>query len=78
MLEPTIEAATRRPSASSTPAALPPSTTTCLTGASVRISTPLALQALAMAWVMAPMPPIAWPQAPFLPFTSPKVWCSIT
>ena len=25
-----------------------------------------------MAWVIAPMPPIAWPQTPFLPFTSPK------
>ena len=26
-----------------------------------------------MGWVMAPMPPIAWPQAPSLPITSPKV-----
>ena len=34
--------------------------------------------AFAMAWVMAPMPPIAWPQTPFLPFTSPKLWCRRT
>ena len=32
----------------------------------------------AMARVMAPMPPMAWPQAPRLPFTSPKQWCSST
>jgi len=32
----------------------------------------------AIACVIAPMPPMAWPQAPFLPFTSPKTWCSST
>jgi len=31
-----------------------------------------ALADAAIAWVMAPMPPTAWPQTPFLPFTSPK------
>ncbi len=34
--------------------------------------------AFAIAWVIAPMPPMAWPQAPFLPFTSPNTWCSST
>ena len=44
----------------------------------VRISTPRSMQARAIACVIAPMPPIAWPQAPFLPFTSPKQWCRST
>ena len=42
------------------------------------ISAPRAAAAFAMAWVIAPMPPIAWPQTPFLPFTSPKLWCRRT
>ena len=46
--------------------------------ASVRISTPRAAQHFAIACVIAPMPPMAWPQTPFLPFTSPKAWCSST
>ena len=32
----------------------------------------------AIACVIAPMPPIAWPQVPFRPFTSPMAWCSNT
>ena len=32
----------------------------------------------AIACVIAPMPPIAWPQAPLRPFASPKQWCSRT
>ena len=38
------------------------------------MSTPEAIAAFAIAWVIAPMPPMAWPQTPFLPFTSPKQW----
>ena len=40
--------------------------------APVSISTPCSRAAFAIAWVIAPMPPMAWPQTPFLPFTSPK------
>ena len=36
------------------------------------MSAPRAARAFAIACVIAPMPPIAWPHAPFLPFTSPK------
>ena len=32
----------------------------------------------AIACVIAPMPPIAWPHTPGLPLTSPKQWCSST
>ena len=39
---------------------------------STRMSAPCAAAAFAIACVIAPMPPIAWPHAPFLPFTSPK------
>ena len=42
------------------------------------MSTPASRQARAMAWVIAPMPPMAWPQAPCTPFTSPNTWCSST
>ena len=45
---------------------------------STRISTPRAAADRAIAWVIAPMPPMAWPQAPLLPFTSPNTWCSST
>ena len=38
----------------------------------------VACAAFAIACVIAPMPPIACPQAPFLPFTSPNTWCSST
>ena len=34
--------------------------------------------AFAIACVIAPMPPTAWPHAPRLPFTSPITWCSST
>ena len=61
-----------------TPAARSPSTITSRTPASVSISTPRPRAARAIACVIAPMPPMAWPHTPFLPFTSPNAWCSIT
>ena len=70
--ETTARAAIFSPFAVTTPAARPFSTRISLTAAPVRISTPRAAQARAIACVIAPMPPIAWPQTPFLPFTSPK------
>ena len=44
----------------------------------VRMRAPRASAARAIACVMAPMPPSAWPHTPDLPFTSPKQWCSST
>ena len=38
----------------------------------VSIATPRLVAARAIAWVIAPMPPIAWPQLRFLPLTSPN------
>src|SRR3982074_2673741 len=52
--------------------ACPFSTRTWRTRVESLMVTPCAVAAFAMAWVIAPMPPIAWPQTPFLPFTSPK------
>jgi len=44
----------------------------------VVISTPRRSASFAIACVIAPMPPTAWPQAPRLPFTSPITWCNST
>ncbi len=54
-----------------TPTTRPPLTMTCLTGASVTISPPNDLNALAIDFDTAPMPPRAKPQAPIEPSTSP-------
>ena len=70
--ETTARAAILSPSAVTTPTARPFSITISLTALLERISTPRAAQARAIAWVIAPMPPIAWPQTPRLPFTSPQ------
>ena len=51
-----------------TPAARPFRTRISADARVVRISTPRSAQARAIASVIAPMPPIAWPQAPFRPF----------
>ena len=40
--------------------------------------TPCSPAALAIACVIAPMPPIAWPHTPRLPFASPSTWCRST
>ncbi len=77
-MEITVRARMTSPASVTTAAARPFSVRISRTGQAVRISTPRAAQALAMAWVIAPMPPMAWPQAPFLPFTSPNTWCSST
>jgi hypothetical protein len=53
-----------RPSASAAPTALPCSTSTRSTAASVSIATPRAAHSLRDRPVIAPMPPIAWPQTP--------------
>ena len=75
----TARAVTSAPDSSRTPTAAPPSTSTRATGASsVDLDARLPRRPRAMAWVIAPMPPMAWPQAPFLPFTSPNTWCSST
>ena len=66
------------PSSSTTPAARPRSTVTSRTGERVSMRTPCAPAARAIACVIAPMPPMACPQAPCLPFTSPNTWCSST
>jgi len=61
-----------------TPTARPFSTITSATPASTRISTPRTTAARAIACVIAPMPPTAWPQTPFTPFTTPNTWCNST
>ena len=60
------------PSSSTTPVARPRSTMTSRTAAPTSMRTPCAPAALAIACVIAPMPPMAWPHTPRLPFTSPK------
>ena len=79
---PTLAATARAkissPPVSTTPVATPSAVMTSCTLTPVRISTPRRVAADAMARVMAPMPPMACPQAPRLPFTSPKQWCSST
>ena len=70
--ETTARAAIVSPRSVTTPTTRPFATRISFAAESVRISTPRAAQARAIAWVIAPMPPTAWPQAPFLPFTSPK------
>ena len=60
-LETTVRAAISVPSSSTTPVARPPRVSMRATGAFVRISAPAAVAALAIAWVIAPMPPITWP-----------------
>jgi hypothetical protein len=74
----TLRARIASPFSVTTPTARPASTSTSRTGLEVLISTPRSAAALAMAWLMAPMPPMACPQAPFLPLTSPNTWCSST
>ena len=74
----TVRAAMRSPDASRTPATLPSSMMRPATGASRRMPAPRVCAASAMALVMAPMPPTAWPHTPLLPLTSPKQWCSST
>ena len=49
------------PSSRTTPVARPPRVSILATGEFVRISAPAAVAALAIAWVIAPMPPITWP-----------------
>jgi hypothetical protein len=71
-------AASSSPLSSFTPVTRFPSTNTCATGLSRLISTPRSRQTFAMICVIAPIPPTEWPQAPFLPFTSPNTWCSKT
>src|SRR5437868_2092924 len=75
-LEITARARIASPVSVTTPTAFPFSTITSRTGALTWISAPAAAADFAIACVIAPMPPIAWPQTPFLPFTSPKQWCS--
>ncbi len=72
MFAATARALIRSPDASRTPETPPSSSAISRTSASVRIVAPRARAAFAIAWVMAPMPPTAWPQTPGLPFTSPK------
>ncbi|KAG1478141.1 hypothetical protein G6F54_014012 [Rhizopus delemar] len=75
-----ITARARRvsPLASTTPTARPCSLSTRCTPACTRSSAPAARAEAAMAWLIAPMPPIAWPQAPFTPLHWPNTWCSST
>ena len=54
------------------------STITSSTGVLRRMSTPASRHARAIAWVIEPMPPIAWPQAPGTPAASPNKWWSRT
>jgi hypothetical protein len=42
------------------------------TAALTRMSAPRLAADFAIACVIAPIPPMAWPHVPFLPFTSPK------
>ncbi len=60
------------PASVTAPTARPPSTMTSRTGLPTWMSTPRDAADFAMACVIAPIPPIAWPQTPFLPLTSPK------
>jgi hypothetical protein len=71
-LEATYFARTVSPVSRITPTARSRSTITSRTPASSTSSTPWPRAAFAIAWVIAPMPPMAWPQTPFLPFTSPN------
>ena len=59
------------PLASATPVARPFSTSTCATGASVRISAPAARAAAAIASLTEPLPPFANPHARNTPSISP-------
>ena len=79
---PTLAATARAkissPLVSTTPVTAPSAVMISRTLALVRMCTPRRAADDAMARVMAPMPPMACPQAPRLPFTSPKQWCSST
>jgi len=68
----TISASIERPSASLTARAAPSCVSIRATAAEVSIVTPCARASAAIAAEIAPMPPSACPQAPRLPFTSPK------
>ena len=46
------------------------------TSASVRIVAPADSAERAIAWLIAPIPPITWPQTPGMPSSSPSAWCS--
>ena len=71
-LDTTALAAIRSPLSVTTPAARPFSIRISFTAQFVRISTRRSAQARAIACVIAPMPPMAWPHTPFRPFTSPQ------
>ena len=62
----TLRARIASPFSVITPTARPASTKTSRTGLATRISTPRAVAALAIAWVMAPIPPIGVPPGAFL------------
>ncbi len=72
--EATIGALKRVPSASVTPVTSPPTESIEATSASVRISAPAARALEAIASLIAPIPPITWPQEPTLPSSSPSAW----
>ncbi len=74
----TARARITSPPVVTTPVARPPSTSTRSTPAQVRITAPASIAERAIAWVMAPMPPMAWPQAPLTPLLCPNTWCSST
>ena len=74
--EATIGARSCSPEASVTPTTRSPSMSIEATSASVRISAPAARAEAAIASEIAPMPPITWPQAPLIPFSSPSAWWS--
>ena len=77
-LDTTARAENRSPASVTTSATRPFRVTISATPVRNRISTPRSAQARAIASVIAPMPPIAWPQAPLRPFASPKQWWSST
>src|SRR6478752_1750821 len=60
------------------PAARPFETISSSTGVLSRMSTPASRAARAIACVIEPIPPIAWPHAPGTPAASPKRWWSST
>ena len=74
--EATIGARISSPSARVTPTTRPSRTSIEATGALVRISAPAASAERAIAWLIAPMPPITWPQPPEIPSISPSAWWS--
>ena len=74
--EATIGARSSSPSASVTPTTAPLRTSIEATSAPVQISAPALSAERAIALLIAPMPPITWPQAPSIPPHSPSAWWS--